>query len=46
VSTARFINQYTHSFGDYTQEREELFEDVTIDAIVQAVKPREGEEIS
>jgi hypothetical protein len=46
VNTARFINQYTHGFGDYTQEREELFKDVTIDAIVQAMKPREDEENS
>lgn len=46
VNTARFINQYTHGFGDYKQEREELFKDVTIDAIVQAMKSREGEENS
>jgi hypothetical protein len=46
VNTARFINQYIYGFGDYTQEREELFKDVTIDAIVQAMKSREGEENS
>jgi hypothetical protein len=38
VNTARFISQYTHGFGDYTKEREELFKDVTVDTIVQAMQ--------
>ncbi|WP_129672131.1 hypothetical protein [Candidatus Chloroploca sp. Khr17] len=38
VNTARFIHQYTHGFGDYTQEREQLFTDLTIDDIVAAVE--------
>ena len=38
VNTARFIHQYTHGFGDYTQEREYLFSDLTIDEIVAAVQ--------
>ncbi|MBP1465252.1 hypothetical protein EYB53_005990 [Candidatus Chloroploca sp. M-50] len=44
VNTARFIHQYTHGFGDYTQEREQLFTDLTIDDIVAAVErdPKSG----
>lgn len=38
VNTARFINQYTNGFGDYTKERDELFKDLTVDDIVQAVR--------
>lgn len=38
VNTARFIHQYTHGFGDYTQEREQLFTNLTIDDIVSAVQ--------
>jgi hypothetical protein len=38
VNTARFIHQYTHGFGDYTLEREQLFTDLTIDDIVTSVQ--------
>jgi len=37
VNTARFINQFTNGFGDYTAERDQLFKDTTIDAIVQSI---------
>lgn len=38
VNTARFISQYTHGFGDYTKEREELFKEATVDDIVKAIR--------
>lgn len=40
VNTARFINQYTNGFGDYTTEREELFKDLTVDDIVKAIREK------
>lgn len=41
VNTARFINQYTNGFGDYTADRDELFKDLTIDDIVKAMKEKQ-----
>lgn len=29
VDTVRFLNQFTTGYGDYTQEREALFADLT-----------------
>ena len=43
VNTARFINQYTHGFGDYTKERDALFKDVAIDDIVSAIQQQKNE---
>jgi hypothetical protein len=40
VNTVRFINQFTTGYGDYTQEREQLFADMTLDDIVGAIKRR------
>ena len=40
VNTVRFINQFTIGYGDYTQEREQLFADMTLDDIVSAIKRR------
>jgi hypothetical protein len=34
VNTLRFLNQFTTGYGDYTQEREALFEDLTLDEIL------------
>ncbi len=41
VNTVRFINQFTIGYGNYTVEREELFEDVTLDEIITAIKHKE-----
>ena len=38
VNTVRFINQFTTGYGDYTQEREILFADMTSDDIVSEIK--------
>jgi hypothetical protein len=38
VNTVRFVNQYTTGYGDYTQEREQLFADMTLDSIVSEIK--------
>ena len=38
VDTVRFLNQFTTGYGDYTEERETLFKDMSFDEIVSAVK--------
>ncbi len=38
VNTVRFINQFTTGYGDYTQEREQLFADLTLDDVVSEIK--------
>jgi hypothetical protein len=38
VNTLRFLNQFTTGYGDYTQEREALFKDLTLDEILSAMK--------
>jgi transposase-like protein len=35
VNTVRFINQFTTGYGDYTQERQELFAGMTLEDIQQ-----------
>jgi hypothetical protein len=40
VNTIRFINQYTTGFGDYTEQRRELFADQTLDELVDEIKQR------
>ena len=42
VNTVRFINQFTTGYGDYTQERQELFAGITLDDIVSAIKRKRG----
>jgi hypothetical protein len=43
VNTVRFINQYTAGYGNYTREREQLFEGMTLDDIVAEVKRKRGQ---
>ena len=31
VNTVRFLNQFTTGYGDYTEERESLLKDLTLD---------------
>ncbi len=38
VNTIRFVNQFTVGYGNYTEEREALFEDLTMDDIVASIK--------
>jgi hypothetical protein len=40
VNTVRFLNQFTMGYGDYTAERDTLFADLTLDALLTAVKQR------
>jgi len=38
VDTVRFLNQFTTGYGDYTEEREALFKDLTLDEILSTMK--------
>ena len=38
VNTVRFISQFTTGYGDYTQEREQLFADMTLKDWVAEIK--------
>ena len=38
VNTVRFVNQFTVGYGNYTKERDRLFADMTLDAIVTEMK--------
>ncbi|MCB0110941.1 MAG: hypothetical protein KDE53_33705 [Caldilineaceae bacterium] len=40
VNTVRFINQYTTGYGNYTEERRELFADETLDDLIAEIKQR------
>ena len=38
ADTLRFISQFTNGYGDYTEERHELFADLTLDEIVADIE--------
>ena len=38
VNTVRFINQFTTGYGNYTEEREILFDDITLDEVISEIK--------
>ena len=38
VNTLRFIGQFTVGYGDYTQERDALFTDVSLEDIISDIK--------
>jgi len=41
----RFMMQYDPGYGDYTQERREIFADLTIDSLLDAVnRPAQSDE--
>jgi hypothetical protein len=42
VNTVRFINQFTLGYGNYTEEREQLFKDMTLDDIISEIKQRKS----
>ena len=45
VNTVRFINQFTLGYGDYRQEREELFGDKTLEELVSEIKRAREEHV-
>jgi adenylyl- and sulfurtransferase ThiI len=38
VDTVRFVNQFTTGYGNYTEEREEQYRDMSLDSIISAIK--------
>lgn len=38
VNTVRFINQFTTGYGNYTEERDQIIGDLTVDEIVTEIK--------
>ena len=38
VNTVRFVNQFTTGYGNYTEERERIFRDMTLDDMVAEIK--------
>ena len=38
VNTVRFLNQFTVGYGNYLEEREALFGDLSLDAIIKKKK--------
>lgn len=38
VNTARFLSQFTTGYGNYTEERDQLFGQMTVDEIVAEIK--------
>ena len=38
VDTVRFLNQFTTGYGNYVEEREQLFGHLTLDEIVAEIK--------
>ena len=43
VSTVRFLNQFTLGYGDYTAERDALFDNLTLDDILTEIKLEWGQ---
>jgi hypothetical protein len=42
ADTVRFLNQFTTGYGNYTEEREAWFKDMTLDDIFAAMKKPES----
>jgi hypothetical protein len=40
VDAVRFLNQFTQGYGNYTQEREEIFANKSLDEIVEEIEKR------
>ncbi len=38
ANTVRFLNQFTTGYGNYTEEREQLFADMTLDDVVSEIE--------
>ncbi len=44
ADTARFINQFTTGYGNYTEERKKLFDDLTLDEVASEIRHRKGKD--
>jgi hypothetical protein len=44
VDTVRFLNQFTTGYGDYTEEREALFKELTPDEILSTLNKASGQQ--
>ncbi|MCX6152352.1 MAG: hypothetical protein NTX22_17635 [Ignavibacteriales bacterium] len=40
TNTLRFINQFSVGYGNYTEDRKELYKNLPIDKIVSGIKQR------
>jgi len=43
VNTVRFLNQFTVGYGDYTEERKQLFADLTLDEVIAEIRRERGQ---
>ena len=43
VSTARFLNQFSVGYGNYTEERDQLFGHLTVEEIAGEIKRQRGQ---
>ena len=43
VNTIRFINQFTMGYGNYTQERDSLYNDLTFSDLVNKIRKMKTE---
>ena len=44
VNTVRFLNQFTGGFGNYTEDREGLYGDLTMEQILNSIREDHAEE--
>lgn len=44
VNTVRFLNQFTGGFGNYTEDREVLFGDFTMEQILNSIREDHAED--
>lgn len=42
ADAARFISQFTTGYGNYTEDRRELFKDVKIEEVVRDIQDEQG----
>ena len=42
VNTARFINHFSNGFGNYTEERDSLLGNPTVEDLVKEIEARRG----
>ena len=43
INTVRFLNQFTGGYGNYTEDRQEMFGRLTVDEIVTAIEQDRAE---
>jgi len=43
AATVRFLRQFENGYGDYTEEREALLKDVTIDDVAASIARRKNQ---